>query len=195
MGLRHVVITSVDRDDLENGGAEAFAGSVVEIRRRSPETTVEVLIPDFKGSERALRIVLDARPADFWSTRRSIGADEGAPVWSDVSGAPLLTAAREGRGLHYRFRSRFTPSWSGIVLQPGFPEAIAGLWTGSDSASDSGDDRPIALDQVAPARDPEPRPGAAATGARPLFLLAWLIAVGLFLAERRFAAAPRRGRA
>jgi lipoic acid synthetase len=62
MGLRHVVITSVDRDDLENGGAEAFADCVAEIRKRLPETTVEVLIPDLKGSERALRIVLAARP-------------------------------------------------------------------------------------------------------------------------------------
>jgi len=62
MGLRHVVITSVDRDDLENGGAEAFAGCVTEIRARLPESTVEVLIPDFKGSERALQIVLDSRP-------------------------------------------------------------------------------------------------------------------------------------
>lgn len=62
MGLRHVVITSVDRDDLPNGGAEAFAGCITEIRRRLPDTTVEVLIPDFKGSERALRIVMDAKP-------------------------------------------------------------------------------------------------------------------------------------
>jgi lipoic acid synthetase len=63
MRLRHVVITSVDRDDLLNGGAEAFAGCVTEIRARLPDTSVEVLIPDFKGSERALRIVMDARPA------------------------------------------------------------------------------------------------------------------------------------
>jgi lipoyl synthase len=62
MELRHVVITSVDRDDLANGGAEAFAGCVVEIKRRLPETSVEVLIPDFKGSERALQIVMDANP-------------------------------------------------------------------------------------------------------------------------------------
>jgi lipoic acid synthetase len=62
MGLKHVVITSVDRDDLPNGGAEAFASCITEIRARLPETTVEVLIPDFKGSERALSIVLDARP-------------------------------------------------------------------------------------------------------------------------------------
>ncbi len=62
MGLQHVVITSVDRDDLENGGAEAFGGCIIEIRKRLPETSVEVLIPDFKGSERALAIVMDARP-------------------------------------------------------------------------------------------------------------------------------------
>lgn len=62
MGLAHVVITSVDRDDLANGGAEAFAGCITEIKRRLPETSVEVLIPDFKGSEQALRIVMDVRP-------------------------------------------------------------------------------------------------------------------------------------
>jgi lipoic acid synthetase len=63
LGLQHVVITSVDRDDLPNGGAEAFAGCVSEIRKRLPDTTVEVLIPDFKGSETALRLVLESRPA------------------------------------------------------------------------------------------------------------------------------------
>jgi len=62
MGLRHVVITSVDRDDLPNGGAEIFAAAIVEIRRRTPDTSVEVLIPDFKGSEEALRIVVQAQP-------------------------------------------------------------------------------------------------------------------------------------
>ncbi len=62
MGLRHVVVTSVDRDDLPNGGAEVFARVIAEIRQRVPETSVEVLIPDFKGSEQALRIVVAARP-------------------------------------------------------------------------------------------------------------------------------------
>jgi len=62
MGLKHVVITSVDRDDLPHGGAEIFAACVAEIRRRLPETSVEVLIPDFKGSEAALRIAVAARP-------------------------------------------------------------------------------------------------------------------------------------
>ncbi len=62
MGLRHVVITSVDRDDVPNGGAEIFAACIAEIRRRLPETSIEVLIPDFKGNAAALRIVVDARP-------------------------------------------------------------------------------------------------------------------------------------
>ncbi|HEY8104500.1 MAG TPA: lipoyl synthase [Gemmatimonadales bacterium] len=62
MGLRHVVITSVDRDDLPNGGAEAFAACIREIRTRLPDSSVEVLIPDFKGSETALRIVMEAEP-------------------------------------------------------------------------------------------------------------------------------------
>ncbi len=62
MGLRHVVITSVDRDDLPNGGAEIFASCISEIRRRLPETSIEVLIPDFKGNAEALRIVVAAKP-------------------------------------------------------------------------------------------------------------------------------------
>jgi lipoic acid synthetase len=62
MGLRHVVITSVDRDDLPNGGAEIFAQCVAEIRGRLPDTSVEVLIPDFKGSHLALELVVAAAP-------------------------------------------------------------------------------------------------------------------------------------
>jgi lipoic acid synthetase len=62
MGLTYVVVTSVDRDDLPNGGAEQFAAVVTETRRRLPETAVELLIPDFKGSEQALRIVVEAKP-------------------------------------------------------------------------------------------------------------------------------------
>jgi lipoic acid synthetase len=62
MGLSYVVVTSVDRDDLSDGGASIFADSIAAIRQRSPGTTVEVLIPDFQGNADALRIVLDARP-------------------------------------------------------------------------------------------------------------------------------------
>lgn len=62
MGLRHAVVTSVNRDELPDGGAAIFAESIDWIRRLSPGTTVEVLIPDFKGNEDALRTVMDARP-------------------------------------------------------------------------------------------------------------------------------------
>jgi lipoic acid synthetase len=61
MGLRHVVITSVDRDDLKDGGAAMFARTI-RLLREQGGCTVEVLIPDFKGDERALRSVLDAAP-------------------------------------------------------------------------------------------------------------------------------------
>ena len=62
MGISYVVITSVDRDDLSDGGASIFAGSIRAIRERAPGTTVEVLIPDFQGNPAALRAVLDAGP-------------------------------------------------------------------------------------------------------------------------------------
>jgi lipoic acid synthetase len=62
MALAHVVITSVDRDDLEDFGAGHFARAIAETRRRIPSCRIEVLIPDFKGDESALRTVLDARP-------------------------------------------------------------------------------------------------------------------------------------
>jgi lipoic acid synthetase len=62
MGLRYVVITSVDRDDVADGGSSIFAETVRQIRTRLPGCRIEVLIPDFKGDEAALRTVLDARP-------------------------------------------------------------------------------------------------------------------------------------
>lgn len=62
MKLKHVVITSVTRDDLEDGGAEHFARTIEAIRRISRDTTIEVLIPDLKGNRNALNIVLDAEP-------------------------------------------------------------------------------------------------------------------------------------
>ena len=62
MDLRHAVVTSVDRDDLADGGAEIFAETIRLIRARTPRCTVEVLIPDFQGSEPSLRTVLAAKP-------------------------------------------------------------------------------------------------------------------------------------
>lgn len=62
MGLRHAVITSVNRDELPDGGAGIFAETIRWTRRLNPQTTIEVLIPDFKGDEPALRTVCDAQP-------------------------------------------------------------------------------------------------------------------------------------
>ena len=62
MNLRYVVITSVDRDDLEDGGAGVFADTIRETRRRCPDLIIEALIPDFRGDLRALRKVVDAAP-------------------------------------------------------------------------------------------------------------------------------------
>ena len=63
MGLRHAVVTSVNRDDLDDGGAEIFASTIREIRKRVPLCDVEVLIPDFKGDRAALETVMQARPS------------------------------------------------------------------------------------------------------------------------------------
>ncbi|MFN4127389.1 lipoyl synthase [Pannonibacter indicus] len=65
MGLEHVVITSVDRDDLDDGGANHFADVIAAIRARAPKTTIEVLTPDFLRKEGALEIVVKAKPDVF----------------------------------------------------------------------------------------------------------------------------------
>jgi lipoic acid synthetase len=65
MGLRHVVITSVDRDDLADGGAEQFVKVISEIHRLAPGTTIEILTPDFKDKEGALEPIIKARPDVF----------------------------------------------------------------------------------------------------------------------------------
>ena len=65
LGLAHVVITSVDRDDLDDGGARHFAETITAIRAQSPTTTIEVLTPDFLRKEGAVEIVVEARPDVF----------------------------------------------------------------------------------------------------------------------------------
>ena len=65
LGLRHVVITSVDRDDLPDGGAQHFADVIRAVRARNPSTSIEVLTPDFLRKERAVQKVVAARPDVF----------------------------------------------------------------------------------------------------------------------------------
>ncbi len=65
LGLEHVVVTSVDRDDLEDGGAAHFAAVIAAIRAQSPGTTIEVLTPDFLRKEKAIETVVEAKPDVF----------------------------------------------------------------------------------------------------------------------------------
>ena len=65
LGLKHVVVTSVDRDDLDDGGAQHFANTIRAIRAQSPTTTIEVLTPDFLRKEGAVEIVVAAHPDVF----------------------------------------------------------------------------------------------------------------------------------
>lgn len=62
LGLKHIVITSVDRDDLPDGGARHFARTITEIRKATPGTTIEILTPDFLRKDGALEIVVEANP-------------------------------------------------------------------------------------------------------------------------------------
>src|SRR3984893_5858172 len=62
MGLHHAVITSVNRDELEDGGAAIFAGTIRQIRKRIPTCNIESLLADFRGDEAALGAVMRARP-------------------------------------------------------------------------------------------------------------------------------------
>jgi lipoic acid synthetase len=65
LGLRHVVVTSVTRDDLEDGGANHFAAVISMLREMLPQATVEVLVPDFNGNAGSVRAVTEARPNVF----------------------------------------------------------------------------------------------------------------------------------
>ena len=70
--LRHAVVTSVNRDDLSDGGAAIWAETIAEIRRASPETVIEALVGDFKGDEAAQKTVFDARPDIFGHNTETI---------------------------------------------------------------------------------------------------------------------------
>lgn len=111
MGLKYIVITSVDRDDLKDGGANHFAQVIAEVRARCPETKIEVLVPDFRG-------------------RMELALDNLAPHLPDVFNHNLETVARlykqarpgsdyqHSLNLIQRFKERFPgiPTKSGIML-------------------------------------------------------------------------------
>ena len=103
MDLGYVVLTSVDRDDLADGGAAHFASCVRAIRQRSPKTAVEVLTPDFRGSETSVRTVLASRPAvyahNIETVRRLTPRVRDPRAGYDQSLAVLRAAAGHGGGI------------------------------------------------------------------------------------------------
>ena len=102
MELEHVVITSVNRDELADGGAGIYADTVREIRRRVPRCSVELLIPDFKGDEEALRTVVEARPEILGHNLETVErlhpeVRPGGRYWRSIS--YLGAAKRMGPGI------------------------------------------------------------------------------------------------
>lgn len=104
MGLRHAVFTSVNRDDLADGGAEIFAETIRQTRDRVPECDVEVLIPDFKGDRAALDIVMGEKPDVLNHNTETV-----LRLQRDVR-----TAANYGRSLALLARAKWSNP-SGIV--------------------------------------------------------------------------------
>ncbi|MGH7504905.1 MAG: lipoyl synthase, partial [Longimicrobiales bacterium] len=95
--LEHVVITSVNRDELADGGAAIFAETIRECRARRPAMSIEVLIPDFKGDEQGLRLVVGARPDILNHNLETVErlhpwARPGGRYWRSIS---LLGAAKQ----------------------------------------------------------------------------------------------------
>lgn len=117
LGLRHAVLTSVNRDDLEDGGAAVFAATINRIRDLVPECDVEVLIPDFKGDEEALETVMLAKPAVLNHNTETVLRLQ----------REVRTAANYGRSLTLLARAKwFNPSGtvkSGLIVGMGETEA------------------------------------------------------------------------
>jgi lipoic acid synthetase len=99
LGLQHVVVTSVTRDDLEDGGAEHFAAVISALKASDPDATIEVLVPDFNGRSESIRTVLDAEPDVFnhnVETVPSLYPDVRPQAGYDIS-LNVLRLARELR--------------------------------------------------------------------------------------------------
>ena len=154
MKLTHAVVTAVARDDLADGGALAFAETIAAIRRRSPGTTVEVLIPDCKGDEAALSVIFDARPDVLNHNLETVNRLQRAVRPSASYARSLSVLARSV--------SAGCTTKSGIILGMGetVPEVVAAL---GDLSCRGGRDRhpgPVpAPDGGAPAGGPLVGPG------------------------------------
>ena len=109
MGLRHAVITSVTRDDLEDGGAEHFSACIRAVQAGNPGVAVEVLVPDFWGKAAHIQTVLDAGPAVFGHNMETV----------ERLSPKLRSGAQYGRSLNVlgtAVRNSSIPVKSGIML-------------------------------------------------------------------------------
>lgn len=116
LGLRHVVLTSVTRDDLPDGGASVFAAAIRALRAELPDATIEVLTPDFRGSEAALGVVFEAGPDVFnhnLETVRRLQADVRPQASYERSLGVLRSASARGRRMRVK---------SGLMLGMGETE-------------------------------------------------------------------------
>lgn len=139
------------------------------------------------------RVVTGSQPSDAWLTSATVASPSGAPVWSDGTGAPILTETRQGRGIHYRFYSRFFPGWGDFVLRPAFPLAMSRLWAAAGSPALAPDNRRMTVQQILPAQSPGRETASSPDALRQsLFLPFWTLAALLFLAERWMSRRPRR---
>ena len=113
LGLKHVVITSVDRDDLEDGGATHFALTIKAIRQRSPGTTIEVLTPDFLRKDGALEIVVEARPDVFNHNMETVPRLYPSIRPGRATSIPCRSCSRSNGSTRRSSRSR--GSWSALA--------------------------------------------------------------------------------
>jgi lipoic acid synthetase len=145
MGLEHVVMTSVTRDDLPDGGAAHFAAAIRAVRRRLPHVTVEVLTPDFQGDPEALQVVLAERPEVFNHNLETVEElySEARPQADYARSLGVLKAAR---GL-----SPHTAVKSGIMV--GLGESRSQLRRLFDDLSDAGCDMLTIGQYLRPSRE------------------------------------------
>lgn len=124
LGLKHAVITSVNRDDLPDGGAAHWARTIHEVHAMNPDCKVEVLIPDFQGDEKALQTVLDARPEVLNHNTETIARLYRRVRPDAVYEQSLELLERAARFRDSEFPSMFTKSGIMVGLGEEFEEVV-----------------------------------------------------------------------
>jgi lipoic acid synthetase len=133
MGLRYVVITSVTRDDLPDGGAGQYARCITALRSKDPALRIEILVPDFRGSEAEALAILSANPPDVFNHNLETVHSLYPRVRPSAGYAGSLDLLRR-----YKAMNGLTPTKSGIML--GFGEAREEVFEAMQDLRDAGCD-------------------------------------------------------